>query len=796
MEPVLSLHGATDRHQADQAPPLIRIDPHPGVERDGWLRHSALVEGRAGGEAELWFDIEPRCAGFLTRRADPWLLPLLFAGMESGSGLVVNGEVSHELLTNLEAFQEVWRLWAPDRYRPVSLAAVHEAHGRGRSFGEGDTAVMAFSGGLNGCYTAWKHARGMAGRQTLKLVAGLVVLGIEPSNHVDLDEGKAVENLRELLRDLGLDLWTIRTNARVFVPEWGHAFGTVLASCLHWFGGGVPVGMLAGGGTFSSLNIRCGSHCLTDPLLSSDLMRIVHDGAESNLVEKADVVAAWPEAMRRLRPGSGPKRMLTRLAFAVHGGPTPASLIPGPPLEDVQSLTLESAWQARDAAAVLRAAEAGDPQAAPWYEPLRQGLAKVPSQALGPFADTVPHLTNGTPARNPGRGQSSSEVHVFPEPPAPVGDRVVLSARIEGLGDGPKTLWFGIEPRHVQYLSSLADPFACALQVPAMRAGAGLVVHGPVSRVLLRNLEQFQQVWRAWAPREMTPIPMCADREIDGTPDTDGTLMIYSGGMDSSFSVYRHYRGLIGRRSRRITAALMVLGFDIPLAEAGEFAAAFDNSRRMLESIGVDLWSMTTNFREVVEDWNPGHGTAIAACAHCFAGHFGTTLIASTAPARFLDSPWGSHVITDRLLSSDRLRVMTDGEDAGRVDKAVLVSEWPEAMRRLRVCFLSERRDRNCGKCSKCVLTALAFMANGLPVPSSLPHPSPRQIRRLPLGAAWEVRAIQKLLHRARALEIGDQRWCAALRQRVEWTEPRWANPDGYKHPLWRRVLWRLGWPW
>ncbi len=792
----MSVHGPTDRHQEDQAPPPIRIHPQSCVERDGWLRRSALVEGLAGREAELWFDIEPRHADLLTRRADPWLLALVFGGMETGSGLVVNGEVSHELLTNLERFQEVWRLWAPDRYRPVSLSAVHEVHSRGQSFGQGDMAVMAFSGGLNGCYTAWKHVRGMAGRQTLNLVAGLMVLGIEPSIHAGVDQDAMVDNARKLLRDLDVDLWTMRTNARAFVREWAHAYGAVLAACLHWFGGTAPVAMLAGGGTFSNLNVRCGSHCLTDPLLSSDLMRVVHDGAEGNIVDKAEVVAAWAEAIRRLRPGSGPKRTLTSLAFAAHGGQIPAPLLPSPTPEQVQSLSLESAWQTRDAGAVLRTAEARNLRQVPWYEPLCQHLAKAPGQAAGPHADRVPQPPKGAPSRKPSSRQSLSEIHVFPEPPAPVGDRFVLSARIEGLANGPKTLWFGVEPRHARYLSALADPFACALQIPAMRSGADLVVHGPVSRVLLRNLEQFQQVWQAWAPHEMTPVPMRADSEVAGATDTDGTLMIFSGGMDSSFSVYRHHRGLIGRRSRPISAALMVLGFDILLAEADEFPAAFENSRRMLESIGVDLWSMTTNFRDVVSDWNPGHGTAIAACAHCFAGHFGTTLVGATATAGFLDSPWGSHVITDRLLSSDRLRVMTDGEDAGRMDKAVLLSEWPEAMRRLRVCFLSERRDRNCGECPKCVLTALAFMASGLPLPSSLPRPSVRQIRRLPLRAAWEIRYSQKLARRARTLGFGHRRWCIALQQCAEETLRHGADPGEHRDPRWRRVLSRLGWPW
>ena len=62
---------------------------------------------------------------------------------------------------------------------------------------------------------------------------------------------------------------------------------------------------------------------------------------------------------------------------------------------------------------------------------------------------------------------------------------------------------------------------------------------------------------------------MRADQEVEGVPLNRDTLMLFSGGADSSFSVYRHHQGLLGRRSRRISAGLMVLGFDIPHSESG-----------------------------------------------------------------------------------------------------------------------------------------------------------------------------------------------------------------------------------
>jgi hypothetical protein len=388
---------------------------------------------------------------------------------------------------------------------------------------------------------------------------------------------------------------------------------------------------------------------------------------------------------------------------------------------------------------------------------------------------------------------------VFPESPVLEAGRAVLRARVEGLGREPRMLWFSAEARHAELLTPLADPFVCALQFPAMRAGAALVVHGPVSRVLLRNLEQFQEVWRAWAPRHVAPVPMRADREVEGAPATRDSLMLFSGGLDSSYSVYQHHRRLVGRRSRQIAAGLMVLGFDIFPTEIDEFQRAFENSRRMLESLGIELWSMWTNFRDVVLDWEQAHGTGIAACIHAVGARFGFGLVAATASvgASAL-RPWGTHVLTDRLLSSDRVHVITDGADnMGRMTKAGLVAEWPEAMARLRVCHESARRDRNCGVCTKCVMTSLIFLANGLPLPGTLRHPEPEEVRALRLRGIWEIRAIGALLALATDVGAGDEPALIALRECVQRNEARWAaetavNGSG-RRPLWPRARARIG---
>ena len=369
---------------------------------------------------------------------------------------------------------------------------------------------------------------------------------------------------------------------------------------------------------------------------------------------------------------------------------------------------------------------------------------------------------------------SDTYIHIYPIEPSESDGWLRIGARIEGLANCPDTLWFDLEPEHADCRTQVADPFVLAMLFPAMQSGSNLFVHGQVSRKLLANLEYFQAVWHNWMPFRYSSVRIEADLEVQAGAVGDSTLSMFSGGLDSCFSIYRHHRGLVGRRNLRIDACLMVHGLDIPVDEADQFLEAAENSRQILDSISTPLWRMRTNFRSLPADWEHSHGTGLAACLHCYAGRFRRGVIASTQSTNSLDFPWGSHVFTDPLLSCDRFEIINDGSETARLYKPRLVADWPEAMRRLRVCWQSERRAHNCGRCRKCLLTKIAFMANGLPLPLSLePEPSSEQLHRIWFGAAWEATHVRLSLELAELNGLKATAWFKALESCLAWNSAR-----------------------
>lgn len=306
-------------------------------------------------------------------------------------------------------------------------------------------------------------------------------------------------------------------------------------------------------------------------------------------------------------------------------------------------------------------------------------------------------------------------IHLWPEQAAEDGDRTTVAVTIEAPERDRMRLWYRVPNAHRESLSENCDAFAAATVFFAMRNRHDVVVRGEVSPSLLRNLGEFQAAWSCWSPGRYTPIEIGADveRESLRPEPTQAAIAAFSGGVDSCFTALRHRRGTCGRWQRPIEAGLMAHGFDISLEQHQDFERAAAGARLILSSLGLDLITVATNFRELGDDWEEAHGAGLAACLMLFQRGYATGLIPSTEPYQAL-VPWGSNPVTDHLLSNDSFEIVHDGAAFTRNEKVRQISEWPEALQGLRVCWEGEQKDRNCGKCEKCIRTILNFRVLGL----------------------------------------------------------------------------------
>jgi hypothetical protein len=322
-------------------------------------------------------------------------------------------------------------------------------------------------------------------------------------------------------------------------------------------------------------------------------------------------------------------------------------------------------------------------------------------------------------------------------------------------------LWYRFEGEPLPPALDLLDAFVLAFLFEAMRRGRNLRVHGPVSGRLLANLRELQEIWCRWRPRDLTAIEIIPDRIVDRvTPEASGAIACVSGGVDSLATLQRHRGGGQGP----LKAGLLAAGFDIPLGDAAGFRRAEAGVRAVLDSAGLPLATVATNWRDVAcGDWELEHGAALAACLTQFAGRHGCGLIAADLPVDIPHPPWGNNPVTTPLLSG-AMAIVHDGAGLTRPDKVALLAGWPAALRHLRVCWEGPARDGNCGHCEKCMRTQLSFLAVGQPIPPAFPHPFTRaQLLRLAMPRLAVLRAYRQILAAAERRGI-DAPWMGLLR--------------------------------
>ncbi len=86
----------------------------------------------------------------------------------------------------------------------------------------------------------------------------------------------------------------------------------------------------------------------------------------------------------------------------------------------------------------------------------------------------------------------------------------------------------------------------------------------------------------------------------------------------------------------------------------------------------------------------------------------------------------------------------------------------------MRVCWQGEQKDRNCGRCEKCIRTVLNFRAVGLGLPECFEQDvNNRQILSLKGLNSVQIAYLDEILSTARAASISDS-WVTTLEKCIE----------------------------
>lgn len=171
---------------------------------------------------------------------------------------------------------------------------------------------MAFSGGLDSCFSAVRHRPGLTPggdpatyRQT-SAAAGAMVHGFD----IPLAEPQAFraafDRSAAILRALDMEPLWVRTDVRSLEARFGLSWETAghgiwLVAALACLEEGFDNLVVPSTFSYDQQQLPWGSNPLTDPLLGSDTVSVWHDGAAHGRLAKARAVASSDPVLHGLR---------------------------------------------------------------------------------------------------------------------------------------------------------------------------------------------------------------------------------------------------------------------------------------------------------------------------------------------------------------------------------------------------------------------------------------------------------------------------------------------------------------
>lgn len=362
-----------------------------------------------------------------------------------------------------------------------------------------------------------------------------------------------------------------------------------------------------------------------------------------------------------------------------------------------------------------------------------------------------------------------------------------------------ETFWLDVPASHGQYLTASGNSWLALLLPYALHLGEPLFISKPVDAELLSNAHELMRLWSAWY-RRLHPVPIEADVAQPSQRREIGlTAAMFSGGVDAWFTLLSNNGQERHAGARHVDELLCVWGLDVPVSAPHEFTEMRNALSRSSSEFGAQLIELATNIRETHwwrrAGWGPvAHGACLASLALALEGRYSRILIPSWGRYDEL-SPWGSHPMTDPLLSTSNTRVVHDGAGYTRVEKTTALAKSDAALQSLQVCW-ETGSFQNCGHCAKCYRTMTTLYLLGaldrcprFPSSSFDPASLTRVFSSSETGRAlmYEVRDLAVQNHRndiARLTERGvrNSRWIAGAFRFIEFLA---------RQP----VLWRLSKP-
>ncbi len=248
-----------------------------------------------------WFAFPERCLPYISGRADAFAAGLLPLAMVIGEDLMIEGELSPRLFYGLKEYLLALSLLFPNQFTNMTIQAVNLAELSHTQAGQ--ACATLFSGGVDSSYTLMTHLPDRQPIPDFQVKYAIFVHGFDIPLQNQSSFKEAVSVFSQVLSPLGVETIPCRTNLHYFTSgllDWGIAHGGAVISVGLVLDRLIRYVLVASSFPLDDL-VPCGSSPLTDHLLSTETLQILHDGAPIQRVEKLEALSNWQPVQHFLR---------------------------------------------------------------------------------------------------------------------------------------------------------------------------------------------------------------------------------------------------------------------------------------------------------------------------------------------------------------------------------------------------------------------------------------------------------------------------------------------------------------
>jgi hypothetical protein len=277
-------------------PEIIHQDDHTVI----WAKIE-LARKRERFPDYFWYRIPTQYAESISLQSDAFLAPGLLAAMHFGEDIRVRGVVSPRLAYHLDEYQFILNFWMPKDVQPVEIQFDQLSPVQASPKGVG----CAFSGGVDSWFTVLQHLPENQPIPDYQLTHALYIKDFDILKKEAEKSHRLFTRYQQALQQIDIELIPLETNLVSFIiPRLKivYFFSPVLVGCAMLLQGLFKRFYISSARDHRQIMKRVSSSSpLTERLLSTDTLDIIHYGSIYKRFEKIEAISDWDLARQNLR---------------------------------------------------------------------------------------------------------------------------------------------------------------------------------------------------------------------------------------------------------------------------------------------------------------------------------------------------------------------------------------------------------------------------------------------------------------------------------------------------------------